>query len=415
MATSEALNSIEQQLTEAAELQLTGTITEELYVSMVRGAIAVLPTPAAPSHIPVLKRLQQWKRDKLIPPDVHDRVQSIVMAAAKQPTVAAGPSGPKVASPAVAPPVTAAKAKLPTKLETAKPAKKAKVEPVQTTTLFSLLPDAKKIKIAANELRLQREASARGEIYVPEEDDVRTFKSERQDAPAPPVLKEFCCEQCPRTFSTLTGLRNHTKWHSVEAKPKLFSPQQPVALPFKIGLRFTVLDGELDVGITLDGRDRKEVQEEIAAGLAAQQERQRQRDEEAHRRQRIRDAEAEADRGEHRCGSKRRGSYTAKEKLRILDIFDQIRADTNVLKKVETFNNDLRCKGTPYTTVLVHWHPPLERAQISAAAGREHALIHCCGSTQWIARRESSMTWRPCSSPDSRHGVHADARCLVAG
>ena len=48
MATSEALNSIEQQLTEAAELQLTGTITEELYVSMVRGAIAVLPTPAAP-------------------------------------------------------------------------------------------------------------------------------------------------------------------------------------------------------------------------------------------------------------------------------------------------------------------------------------------------------------------------------
>ena len=91
------------------------------------------------------------------------------------------------------------------------------------------------------------------------------------------------------------------------------------------------------------------------------------------RRVRLREAEAEADQGEHRRGSKHRRSYTAKEKLWILGVFDSILEDPMVLLKVATFEADPRAKGTPYTTVKVGWAPPLERARISAAAGREHA------------------------------------------
>ena len=55
----EELAAIERQLTEAAELHLTGTLTEGLYVAAVHGAVAALPTPAAPKHITVLKRLKR--------------------------------------------------------------------------------------------------------------------------------------------------------------------------------------------------------------------------------------------------------------------------------------------------------------------------------------------------------------------
>ena len=45
------LDAIEQQLVQAAELHLTGTLTEALYISTLRGALAVLPTSEAPGHI----------------------------------------------------------------------------------------------------------------------------------------------------------------------------------------------------------------------------------------------------------------------------------------------------------------------------------------------------------------------------
>ena len=48
------LDSIEEQLTQAAELQLIGAVTQALYVSTLRGALAVLPMPLAPEHIKVL-------------------------------------------------------------------------------------------------------------------------------------------------------------------------------------------------------------------------------------------------------------------------------------------------------------------------------------------------------------------------
>jgi hypothetical protein len=71
------LDAIEQQLVQAAELHLTGTLTEALYISTLRGALAVLPTSEAPGHISVLKRLKKWKEGELIPEDVHQQLSSL--------------------------------------------------------------------------------------------------------------------------------------------------------------------------------------------------------------------------------------------------------------------------------------------------------------------------------------------------
>ena len=86
------LAAIERQLTDAAELHLMGTLTEELYVASVRGALAALPMPAAPKHIAVLKRLKQWKDDELIPLRVYEQLCQAVVAASHGPTAGAGSS-----------------------------------------------------------------------------------------------------------------------------------------------------------------------------------------------------------------------------------------------------------------------------------------------------------------------------------
>ena len=49
-----ALGCIEKELTEAAELHLTGDLSEPLYKALVRGSVSSLPKPMAPHHIKVL-------------------------------------------------------------------------------------------------------------------------------------------------------------------------------------------------------------------------------------------------------------------------------------------------------------------------------------------------------------------------
>eukprot|EP00966_Prymnesium_polylepis_P324514 7380553-Prymnesium_polylepis.1 len=203
------------------------------------------------------------------------------------------------------------------------------------------------------------------------------FRSEKQKEkaePAPAVAKEYRCSKCPRTFSTELGLKNHEWWHSERTKPKDFFKLQPEVLPTPVEVNFAVdADGILSVGFTLDGLTLEEISSEEAAARAAQAEREAARGAERKRRERIREAEEEAEKGEHRRGSSHRQQYTAKEKLWILEIFDKVRADTTIKRKVETFEKDPRVKGCPYTTVKVGWDPPKERAKISAAAGKEHA------------------------------------------
>ena len=367
-AAMEELAAIERQLTEAAELHLTGMLSEALYVASVRGALVGLPTPAAPRHIAVLNRLKQWKDDELIPLELYSVLCTGVMTASRGPTSGAASSG----STAEQPPL---KRKAPaTTTEVGPPPKKpkAKALPAGQQSLFAVMPDAKKLKTSAQELRAQREAAGRGEEYEVDVEDMATFKSEKLQAePTPAVAKEYRCSKCPRIFTTAIGLANHEKWsHSANVNPKEFFKPQPEVLASPVAINFAVSAGGIvSVGFTLNGLTF----EEIRAACAAQAKRDAERRAEAMRRLRIREAEEEAERGEHRRGSAHRKQYTAKEKLRILEIFDKIRADPNIKRKVETFESDPRAKGCPYTTVKVGWDPPRERAKISAAAGKEHA------------------------------------------
>ena len=106
---------------------------------------------------------------------------------------------------------------------------------------------------------------------------------------------------------------------------------------------------------------------------AAQEERERKRSAEADRRLRLREAADAAERQENRRGSNRRGAYTARFKLKVLDVFDEIRANPAIPYKIAAFEADPRSKSTPYSTVKAHWASPADRANISRGAGKEYA------------------------------------------
>lgn len=407
---SDVLCSIERQLAGAAELHFSGMMNEELYISTVRGALAMLPMLKAPQHVSVLKRLKEWKDNDLLPLGVYEQLCPVVVAASRPPTAGAEGSS---ASTTVEQPVHSERTEV---LPSAKKQKAAPALPAKQQTIFNVLPaGTTRTKVTSAELRMQRQAASRGEDYEPEEEELLRFRKERLPQPAPAVQKEYSCPQCPRKFSTLTGLQNHVKWHPLTTQPKEFFQRNPEVPPMPVEISLSVdADGTVAVGFTLDDRTLEEIKAEEAAGLAAQQERERARRAEAVRRQRIRDAEEEAERGEHRVGSKHRRSYTPKEKLRILEIWDKIRDDPTILKKVEAFESDPRAKGTPYTTVKVGWAPPLERAKIAAAAGRAHAgtLLRIDKTSRQKGKFAAmEVKWRSSSLTASRRDERAAARC----
>ena len=92
------LDGIERQLTEAAELVLTGGVSEALHAAALHGALMLLPKPLAPGHIQVLQRLKRWKELELIPPALHEQLQRDVMAQSR--SSAAGSSASDSSSPA---------------------------------------------------------------------------------------------------------------------------------------------------------------------------------------------------------------------------------------------------------------------------------------------------------------------------
>eukprot|EP00966_Prymnesium_polylepis_P135678 3136421-Prymnesium_polylepis.1 len=75
--TAVLLDGIERQLTEAAELVLTGGVSEALHAAALHGALMLLPKPLAPGHIQVLQRLKRWKELELIPPGLHEELQRV--------------------------------------------------------------------------------------------------------------------------------------------------------------------------------------------------------------------------------------------------------------------------------------------------------------------------------------------------
>ena len=87
---NDTLAKIERQLTQAAEMQLAGSLSEELYSAVIRGALAMLPYLETPRHIVVLKALKRWRDNELLPVQQCERLQADVVAVSLPPLVALG-------------------------------------------------------------------------------------------------------------------------------------------------------------------------------------------------------------------------------------------------------------------------------------------------------------------------------------
>ena len=366
------LDGIERQLTEAAELVLTGGLSEALHAAAQLGALSLLPKPLAPGHIQVLQRLKRWKELELIPPQLHEQLQRDILAQSRS-SAEAGESSTAAGEQRAAT-TTVASAPQPSTSH----AKRQKLNPDQQT-LFQMLPNATRTRIPAPELKRQRDAAARDEDYEVEWQDMRRFRKEIKGEEAPPVVKVYPCDKCGRKFDNVLGLQNHSMWHAQNVRPKAFSPAQakvpvnPPALDL-VGLRFTINDEGVCSGVNFmfGGLSLADVVAEQHQAEQLQREREAGRVAEAERRRQLREAEDAADNGEHRSGSAHRRSYTSKQKLKYLEVLDAINADASQPNKIAAYEADLRAKGCPYTTCL-GWAKPTERARISAGAGKEHA------------------------------------------
>ena len=77
---------------------------------------------------------------------------------------------------------------------------------------------------------------------------------------------------------------------------------------------------------------------------------------------------------EGRKGSKRRGSYTAKQKLAVLEWYDAVCADPSIKGRIKAFELDHRSKSVPWTTITGKggWGAPAERARLSKSCSKEY-------------------------------------------
>jgi hypothetical protein len=245
-------------------------------------------------------------------------------------------------------------------------------------TLFTLLPDAKKTKVGASELLLQRERAIRGEDYSPMEEDMRTFKSERGEVVASPSVKKFQCDKCPRSFPTPQSLHFHRLTHAVGTMPKAFEPQPDEASPLVAAqLQINVAeDGTASLQISLNGEPLAAIEAQRVAGEDMAEERADAVRAEAKRRQRLRDeAEAEGHRGERRQGSGKRIQYTAKEIVEMIEIVNRLHDDESILNKGTAWNDKTRNPkfyGVAFSNTS-KWRKADEHRRQLRAASRAHA------------------------------------------
>ena len=355
-------------ITEAAEAYLAGNISETLYACLVRGALLPLPTPKAPFHVRVLAALKRWEEAQLIPTEVRQRLSNSVTTAAREPM-----SGASGSASAALPPVQARPPAPPAQATPRTNGLKTKAKSSSQVTLFSW-PGAEKRLIQEQELRKQKLAAARGEDYAPEVMEMRILPSEQRES-TEDSGKIFACPQCARTFTFQIGLVQHLKWtHCSNVKEKVFAPPPPKRFPqCSIAMEINS-DCHVTVSLLIAGKTRTDIAEERAAGEAAEAERSHLRRVESVRRQAMRDIADETDRQERRKGSRARRSYTAKSKLKCLEVYDRVWADPAIHKKKEAFEADPKSMGVPYVNLSgkTGWAEPKERARISAAVGKEH-------------------------------------------
>ena len=381
------LDVIEAKLVEMAECYNTGAVNESIYGTMLRGALIELPMLESPGHIRVLESLKKWKELRLLPAELHGELQKAVMGAAhpqKAPTpppppqppspdpslLSPPPPPPKLTSPVQPPVFSAAPARSANGQFTHNTHKKRGREAGQLT-LFQALPDAKRYLFRANQC--VAEPGADVEML-----EMASFPSEQRQVDLCQPAKRFTCTKCPRTFGSRVGLSNHMLWHPSttrdrvvqEAAPCESEPAPYLSLAFDL-CPVTGPGQWLTLSLCLDGQPVEDILANSAALARASAEREARLAQEKTRRRQMRDAAAAAAEEDGRRGSNRRGSYIPKQKLALLEIYDKIRNDDTILRKVEAWVAEKRVGGAPYTTVC-KWAQPTERAKICAAAGKVH-------------------------------------------
>ena len=366
---SQELDGIEQQLTQAAEALMTGALSEQLHTAACNGVLLLVPMPRAPKHIVVLKRIKQWKEDELLSEAVCEQVQQTVLSASH---------------PAPAP--VAASVPVPEN-ETPKPETPCKREHGQLA--IYQFEGVKKLSTSHRELQEQRERASRGEDYTPVCMIAEVFDSENVVEVAEAPAARFPCSECNRIFPCPLSLRNHAMWHGGSAPPIPITQAvlefEPVPTARVTVGPFSIEGGSVSFAYWchINGRPIDDIREEAEQKRAAQAARQQRHDSNKRARMAARvAAEAALTAGETgdvqvegRCGSKRRGSYTAKFKLKVLDFYDVIFNDPALgNKKIKSFEADARSRGVPWSTVTgkTGWARPAERARLSKACAKEH-------------------------------------------
>ena len=306
------LSKIETQLTRAAEMCVSGALDQEMYDSMVLGVLTRCPLLPAPKHIVVLRAVKEWGDAELLSDDVYKLLVDRVIKA----------SHPHEEDETASSSTTVRPAESATRGANAKEAgaKKARLDPGQRS-IFDW-KGVERQRVLKDELRKQREAALRNVSYEVETHLVIRFPTESKEREETHTsLRQ--CPKCARTFETAVGLNNHVKWHSETVKDKLFTPRPD--LPEVVGceLRVDEETGEVALDISIEGKTRQRVRMEIieaaTAAESARAERVQRQITEAERRRQARETadREQRDEGEQRKGSARRGSFTAKMKLKV--------------------------------------------------------------------------------------------------
>eukprot|EP00900_Chrysochromulina_parva_P018009 jgi/Chrpa1/26209/Chrysochromulina_OHIO_Genome00027491-RA len=155
--------------------------------------------------------------------------------------------------------------------------------------------------------------------------------------------RTYECDLCLKSFDTAIGLRNHMQWH--EKKPREEGIDQIICRKFAgtVSARMLVADGgAVRLYLLVNGKSCEAIDSEAAEARRAWEAGAAARKRELHHRADSRHRQREKDKAEEqleqppadaRRGSIRRIQYSAKDKVKILQFLDEIKANGQITQK----------------------------------------------------------------------------------